>query len=167
AVLASKVRPDGYPVATTDDLLVEGAVSGGKTGTTGEAGGCLMSTVHIGANDIVAVLLGSALDQSDDGALHSAARFADMRALIDALHADFQWVDPTAPNAFPGLADELNVWGAYLPESSDVAIPVARAGEARYRLVLGPPVDANAPVGTVLFFVGADLLSERPVLQAT
>ncbi len=165
AVLASKVRPDGYPVATTDDLLVDGTVSGGKTGTTGEAGGCLMSTVHIGANDIVVVLLGSALDQTDDGALHSAARYSDMRALIDALHADFHWVDPTTPDAFPGLADELNVWGAYLPETSDVAIPQSRAAEARYRLVLGPAAAANAPVGSVLFFVGSDLLTERPILQ--
>ncbi|HET7093426.1 MAG TPA: hypothetical protein VFI22_08110, partial [Thermomicrobiales bacterium] len=64
-----------------------------------------------------------------------------------------------------GLAEELNVWGAYLPESIEVAVPTARAAEARYRLVLGPPAAADAPVGTVLFFVGTDLLSERPVLQ--
>lgn len=167
AVLASAARPDGYPVATTDDLLVAGVAAGGKTGTTGDAGGCLVSVLKIGSNDIVSVVLGSPLDPSDNGALHSSARFADMRALIAALHADFQWVDPTTPDAFPGLAEELSVWGAYLPETNDVAVPVARAAQARYRLVLGPPSAANAPVGTVLFFVGADLLSERPVLQAT
>ncbi|HEU0116468.1 MAG TPA: hypothetical protein VFQ80_17390, partial [Thermomicrobiales bacterium] len=165
AVLASKARPDGYPVATTDDLLVEGTVAGGKTGTDVEAGGCLMSVLHIGGNDVISVVLGSPLDQTDDGSLHSAARFADMRTLIAALQADFQWVDPATSGAFPGLTDELNVWGAYLPQSSEVVVPTARAAEARYRLVLGPPAPANAPVGTVLFFVGPDLLSERPVLQ--
>src|SRR5689334_13992157 len=73
AVLASRLRADGYPVATTDGLLVEGSVIGGKTGTTGEAGGCLMSVIQIGANDIVSVLLGSTLDPTDDGGLHSSA----------------------------------------------------------------------------------------------
>ena len=47
-----------------------------------------------------------------------------------------------------------------------MAVPVRRADELRYRLKLGPPAPADQPVGKVLFFVGADFMTERPVVQA-
>ncbi len=167
AVLGSERRADGYAIATTNDLLLEGLVEGVKTGTTGEAGGCLISAFTVGSNRVIAVVLGSPLDRDETGATipESTARFDDMRSILAALPVDYRWLDPAVPGEVAGLTEELAVWQAAIEPGPAVVVPVQRSNELRYRVQLGPPGAARQPVGKVLFFVGADLLSERPVLQ--
>lgn len=166
ATLDSAIRPDGYPVRTTNDLLVDGTVTGGKTGTTAEAGGCLVTTLRVGDNEILSVVLGSAATVDETGVLRSPARYDDTRIIIGALTTVYRWLDPLGSGAFGGLAEELSVWQSQLPQGPQVVVPVSREPELRYRLVLGPPAATGAEVGRVLFFVGPDLLSERAVVQS-
>ena len=166
AVLSSELRPEGYTVNTTNDLLLEGAVQGVKTGTTGEAGGCLISAASFGPNRVIAVVLGSATELDEEGNLKSPARFADTRTILAAIPNDYRWLDPTVPGEVAGLAEELAVWQTTLEAGPALVLPAARAEELRYRLQLGPEGPPNTEVGKVLFFVGSDLLSERPVFQA-
>lgn len=167
AVLGSRLRPEGYAVATTNALLLEGGVDGVKTGTTAEAGGCLIAAATVGGNRIIAVVLGSPIEVDETGLPFSTARFDDARTILAALPNDYRWFDPTEPGAIAGLAEELAVWQATLPPGPAVVVPAARSDEVRYRVQLGPPGEANAEVGKVLFFAGSDLLSERPVFQST
>ena len=166
AVLDSEMRPEGYPVTTTNQLLAEGVVTGVKTGTTPKAGGCLVTSFAVGPNQIVAVVLGSDVGEATDGSQDTSARFAETRALLDAVKADYVWLDPASPEEVPGLAEELSVWDVDLATRDLLPVPASRAEQVRYRLILAPPAAPESPVGKVQFFVGEQLLSERAALQA-
>jgi D-alanyl-D-alanine carboxypeptidase (penicillin-binding protein 5/6) len=166
AVLVSELVPDGYRVTTTNQLLAEGIVTGVKTGTTAEAGGCLVTSFAVGPNQIVAVILGSDVAETTEGTQDSTARFAETRALLDAVKADYLWLDPTSPGAVSGLVEELSVWEVDLATGDLLPVPAGSMDEVRYRLVLGPPSDPESPAGEVQFYVGEQLLSERAALQA-
>ena len=81
ATLPSQVRPEGYEIFTTNDLLVEGLVNGVKTGSTPQAGGCLATSFDLGPGQIVAVVLGSEFTVDAEGFPDYGQRFADTRTL--------------------------------------------------------------------------------------
>jgi serine-type D-Ala-D-Ala carboxypeptidase (penicillin-binding protein 5/6) len=166
AVLESELLPEGYRVTTTNQLLAEGIVTGVKTGTTAKAGGCLVTSFAVGLNQVVAVVLGSDVGEATDGSQDTSARFVETRALLDAVNANYVWLDPTSPGAVSGLAEELSVWEVDLATSDLLPVPASSAGEVRYRLVLAPPAAHESPAGQVQFFVGEQLLSQRAALQA-
>ena len=165
AVLASALRPEGYAVATTNALLAEGVVDGVKTGTTPNAGGCLVTSFAVGPNTVVAVVLGSKLAETEDGAQDNSARFADTRALLEAVTAEYVWLDPEAPGAVTGLLEELSAWDVTTSADALLPVPASQADEIRYRLVLAPPAGPGDPAGEILFFVGDQMLSERAAVQ--
>lgn len=167
AVLLSEARPDGYAVTTTNTLLRDGVVTGVKTGTTPEAGGCLVTSFAIGPNTVIAVVLGSDLTETSDGQQDSTARFADTRALLEATSNDYVWLDPGASDTITGLSEELRVWDVNLGDEGLLPVPADDASNVRYRLILGPPATPESPAGEVQFFVGDRLLSERPAIQAS
>ena len=165
AVLRSEVLPEGYTVTTTNLLLVEGVVTGVKTGTTARAGGCLVTSFAVGPNDVVAVVLGSEIAESTDGLQNNTARFADTRAILDAVRQDYVWLQPTSPGVVSGLHEELSVWDVNLAADSMLPVPAESASDVRYRLVLEPPSDPQSPAGRIQFYVGDRLLSELPAIQ--
>jgi D-alanyl-D-alanine carboxypeptidase len=166
AVLSSEVEPDGYKVTTTNQLLAEGLVTGVKTGTTANAGGCLVTSFAVGPNEIVAVILGSDVNEATDGSQDTTARFVETRALLDAVKADYLWLDPTSPGVVSGLVEELSVWEVDLAGNNLLPVPASSAGDVRYRLVLAPPSAPQSPAGQVQFYLGEQLLSQRAALQA-
>src|SRR5215211_2073544 len=166
AVLTSEVVPDGYRVTTTNQLLAEGIVTGVKTGTTAEAGGCLVTSFMVGPNEIVVVILGSDVSEATDGSQDTTARFSETRALLDAVKADYLWLDPRSPGAVAGLVEELSVWDVDLANDALLPVPASSGTDVRYRLVLAPPSVPENPAGEVQFYVGEQLLSERSALQA-
>jgi D-alanyl-D-alanine carboxypeptidase (penicillin-binding protein 5/6) len=166
AVLDSQLLSEGYRVTTTNQLLVEGMVTGVKTGTTAKAGGCLVTSFAVGPNEVVAVMLGSDVGEATDGSQDTSARFVETRTLLDAVKADYIWLDPTSPGVVAGLAEELSVWEVDLATSDLIPVPASSASEVRYRLILAPPAAPESPAGQVQFFVGEQLLSERAALQA-
>jgi len=165
ATLASATKPDGYQVNTTHDLVAEGSVLGGKTGTTEKAGGCLITVSQVGANRIVTVLLGSDLAYDEQG-IAISPRYTETRELLAGLPERYEWVDPAAPEAVPGLPQELSVWDASLADTTNVPVPRDRLAELDYRLVLEPPATPGAPVGAVLFMLGPEVLTEQPLVQS-
>jgi D-alanyl-D-alanine carboxypeptidase (penicillin-binding protein 5/6) len=167
AVLHSDIVTGGYSVTTTNSLLLEGVVSGVKTGSTPKAGGCLVSSYAVGPNQIIAVVLGSQLSETEDGLQDASARFSDTRELMKAASEDYVWLDPSTPGVVAGLADELLVWDVDLGPTTLLPVPADDASQLRYRLVLTPPAAPQSPAGEIEFFVGDKLLSERPALQAS
>lgn len=163
--LPSTLKPDGYAIVTTNDLLVDGLVTGGKTGTTLQAGGCLMTVSEMAGNTIITVVLGAEVVTDENGNLRSPARFDDTRSLLAELPEAYAWVDPER-EVISGLAAELAAWEAELGPGTGVPVPAARLGDFTYRLVLGPPAAPGGEVGKVLFLVGPELLTERPLVQA-
>jgi D-alanyl-D-alanine carboxypeptidase (penicillin-binding protein 5/6) len=165
AILESEVYPEGYAINTTNELVLEGIADGVKTGTTPNAGGCLVTSFEVGPNEVIAVVLGSDLIESSDGVQDNSARFQDTRTLLNAVQSEYVWLDPAEPGAIAGLEDELQVWDVSLEESVLLPVPASRAEDIRYRLVLDQPGSQEQPAGEVHFFVDDELLSERFAIQ--
>lgn len=165
--LPSQVRPEGYEIFTTNDLLVEGLVNGVKTGSTPLAGGCLATSFDLGPGQIVAVVLGSAFTEDAEGFPDYSQRFADTRALMSAAESGFVWLDLTAPDTLAGLNDELAVWDVALPEQIQVPVAVQDASRLRYRLRLSPPDSPDGGPGELQVFVGDALLLSQPTVVAS
>ena len=164
ATLPSQIRPEGYEIYTTNDLLVEGLVNGVKTGSTPNAGGCLATSFDVGPGQIVAVVLGSSFTEDAEGFPNYSQRFADTRSLMSAAEEDYVWLDLTAPETLQGLTEELAVWEVALPDQIQVPVPVQDTSQLRYRLRLGPPDSADGTAGELQVYVGDALLLSRPTV---
>jgi D-alanyl-D-alanine carboxypeptidase (penicillin-binding protein 5/6) len=147
-------------------LTEDPAVIGVKTGSTPDAGTCLVSARRIdGANRVVTVVLGCA-GRYEDGYLVEDGRWDATRAVAAAMAADYQWISLAAPEHLPGLSEELAVWRAAVDPAVTQPVPIANVSGLRYRLVLGPEGEPGAEVGRIMLFAGKDLIGERPVFQA-
>ncbi|MCA9862160.1 MAG: D-alanyl-D-alanine carboxypeptidase, partial [Thermomicrobiales bacterium] len=167
ATLPSQVRPEGYEIFTTNDLLVEGLVNGVKTGSTPQAGGCLATSFDLGPGQIVAVVLGCAFTEDAEGFPDYSQRFADSRTLMSAAESGFVWLDLTAPGTLDGLTEELAVWDVALPGQIQVPVAVGDASSLRYRLRLAPPDNTERGPGELDVFVGDALLLSQPTVIAS
>ena len=101
-----------------------------------------MTSFAVGPNRIVAVILGSDVAETTDGSQDNTARFAETRALLDAVKADYLWLDPTSPGVVSGLAEELSVWEVDLATGDLASSP----GQQRGRGTL--PTCARSAVGS-------------------
>jgi len=165
SVLSSEMRSEGYAVQTTNQLLLEGTVNGVKTGTTAAAGGCLVTTLAVGPNTIIAVVLGSSLAETTDGLQDNSARYADTKLLLEAVTAEYLWLNPVEPETVAGLQDEMRVWQVDLADDALLPVPAAETTQLRYRLILQPPSGRDQLAGELQFYVGERLLSERAAVQ--
>jgi D-alanyl-D-alanine carboxypeptidase (penicillin-binding protein 5/6) len=166
ATLPSQVRPEGYEIYTTNDLLVEGLVNGVKTGSTPQAGGCLSTSFDLGPGQIVAVVLGSEFTVDAEGFPDYSQRFADTRTLMSAAESGYVWLDLASPDTLAGLTEELAVWDVALPEQIQVPVPVQDTSQLRYRLRLAPPDSADG-AGELQVYVGDALLLSQPTVVAS
>lgn len=162
--------PEQRPFALTNvNLLLteDPATIGVKTGSTPDAGTCLVSARRIGGdgNRVVTVVLGST-GRYEDGILVEDGRWDATRAVNAAMTSDYSWISLTAPDALPGLTEELAVWRAAVDPRVAQPVPAADVSGLRYRLVLGPEADPGAEVGRIMLFAGSDVIGERPVFQA-
>ncbi len=161
-------NPRVFTLQNTNKMLGEDGVIGGKTGTLMESGACLVVLLDQGGgNMVIGVVLGSDIDFGEDQVQipETDQRFNDMRSIIGTMTTDYRWVQPGDVD-FPGLAQELSVWNVRLSDEHAIVLPAANADSLRYLLQLGPPAQTDAPVGTLLFFSGDQVVAERQVLQA-
>jgi D-alanyl-D-alanine carboxypeptidase len=160
--------PHEYSLRTTNRLLGEEGIHGVKTGSLPQAGACLVAAKYVhGRNRVIVVILGSEFAYNEDGMIDpdSDMRWADAHAIFDALDRDFRWLSPADPNDLPGLNDELAAWQVTLKDQSAIVIPASQVSAFRYRLKLGPEGVPDQPVGSLLFYLGATQIAERPLFQ--
>jgi len=148
----------------------EGAdgVIGGKTGTTPEAGACLvLETQERGGNRVITVLLGSAIEFNADGTRNDETdrRYDDMRAILAQMDEDYRWVDIASDDDIPGLQTEMAVWQVGLANNDAIVVPRRDGADVSYLLQLGPEAAPETEVGRVLFFLDAEQVAERSVVQ--
>lgn len=161
--------PEQRPFALTNvNMLLtdDPATIGVKTGSTPEAGTCLVSARRVGdGNRVVTVVLGCT-GRYEDGFLVEDGRWDATRAVIAAMTTEYSWISLAAPESLPGLAEELAVWRATVDPLITQPVPTADLGGLRYRLVLGPEADPGAEVGRIMLFAGPEVIGERSVFQA-
>lgn len=157
-----------YQLVNTNALLGQDGVDGIKTGTTDEAGACLVISTRIHGNRVIIVVLGSGDDPGDHaGDPATWPRFADALSVLSGLQHDYRWISPTAADEVSGLAPELAAWDVTLHASPALVIPAAASGQFSYQLRLGKAGKPNSEVGRVVFFVGSSEIAERPVYQSS
>jgi D-alanyl-D-alanine carboxypeptidase len=167
-IVSLGIPPHEYQLRTTNRLLGEAGIHGVKTGSLPQAGACLVVAKYVhGRNRVIVVVLGSEFAYDADGMIDpdTDLRWADARAILDALERDFRWLSPADPNDLPGLTDELAAWQVTLKDQSAIVIPASQADALRYRLKLGPEGLPDQPVGSLLFFLGTTQIAERPLFQ--
>lgn len=161
-------NPRELTLTNTNKMLGQDGVIGGKTGTLMESGACLVVLLDEGnGNMVIGVVLDSDIefDQDQVQIAETDQRFNDMSAIIGSMHEHFRWALP-GDAEFPGLTQELAVWGVRLSDDHAIVLEAANTQPLRYLLQLGPPAQPDTPVGTVLFFSGDLVVAERQVLQA-
>jgi len=160
------IGPEQRPYADdgTNQLLGQRGVVGIKTGSTPDAGACLVSSrqVNDGRNTVITVVLGSDLAYDANDMIATDGRWADTEAIFNAMDDTFRWVAPAADGVFPGLDEQMAVWGVSMQEPPPIPVPNDPAYAIRYQLVLVPP-DGEKATGRVLLYYGEDEVGSLPV----
>ncbi len=160
------VGPEGriYEEDGTNQLLGQFGVVGMKTGSTTEAGACLISArlVNDGGNTIITVVLGSDLVYDANNIITTDGRWADTEAIFRAMDETFRWVAPSADGVMPGLGEQLAVWGVSMREPPAIPVPNDADYAIRYQLVLVPP-DGDKQTGRILIYFGEDEVGALPL----
>jgi D-alanyl-D-alanine carboxypeptidase len=154
-----------YTSDSTNQLLGQLGVIGGKTGTTGEAGACvvLARQVNGGANTVIMAVLGSDVAYEDGAIVEgSDLRWDDARTIFGAMDEQFAWVTPGAEGTFPGLAEEMSVWQVQFNDPPTIPYPTSGA-TAGYQLVLNAEGDEGDEGGSVRLFYDQQQVGNLPV----
>lgn len=128
-----------YQEETTNQLLGQSGVIGIKTGSTGDAGGCvvLARQVNNGNSTVITSVIGADLTYVDN-MIDVDQRWNDAVRLFEFMDATFAWVPINDAFTFGNLPTELAVWNVAV--AGDVTIPVTTNGDiqTRYQIALDP-----------------------------
>lgn len=152
-----------YQEDTTNQLLGQSGVVGIKTGSTGDAGGCvvLARQVNGGNSTVITSVIGADLTYVDN-LIDVDRRWDDALQLFAFMDANFAWVSLTDGSTFSTLPTELAVWNVALEDN--VTIPVSTNGgvQTRYQIALDP--DGG---GRIDLYFNDDLVGSVPLQDAT
>jgi D-alanyl-D-alanine carboxypeptidase len=166
AMSLTSIGPEQRPYEEpgTNQLLGQRGVVGIKTGSTPEAGACLIGarSVNDGRNTVITVVLGSDLAYDANDIITTDGRWGDTEAIFNAMDDTFRWVAPAAEGVFPGLDEQMSVWGVSMQEPPAIPVPNDPTYAIRYQLVLVPP-DGEKATGRVLLYYGEDEVGFLPV----
>ncbi len=150
----------------TNTLLSEDGIFGVKTGSTPDAGACLVTGAQFsGSSRVVIVVLGSDLTYNADGQVTADKRYDDTLAIIRAVPEEYTWVDLNSANSIAGLSVEAAAWQVTFRQGSELVVPKDQVEEITYQMVLGPTAESGDEVGRVLFFLGDRQIADQPVYQ--
>lgn len=152
-----------YQEDTTNQLLGQSGVVGIKTGSTGDAGGCvvLARQVNNGNSTVITSVIGADLTY-DGNMIAIDQRWDDALQLFEFMDANFAWVPLNDGSTFGTLPTELAVWNVAVAEN--VTIPISTNGgiQTRYQIALDP--DGG---GRIDLYFNDDLVGSVPLKAAT
>ena len=129
-----------YQASNTNALLRQSGVVGIKTGSTEEAGGCvvLAREVSNGNSMVVSAVLGADLQYDASGGIAVDQRWDDASRLIAFTDATFMWLPLADATTFRNLPTELAVWNVQVEGNPYVPITTGEDILTRYQLALNP-----------------------------
>lgn len=129
-----------YQASNTNALLGQSGVVGIKTGSTEEAGGCvvLAREVNNGNSMVVSAVLGADLQYDASGGIAVDQRWDDASRLIAFTDATFMWLPLADATTFRNLPTELAVWNVQVEGNPYVPITTGDDILTRYQLALNP-----------------------------
>jgi serine-type D-Ala-D-Ala carboxypeptidase (penicillin-binding protein 5/6) len=146
----------GHSLQNTNDLLrAYAGADGVKTGTTDEAGECLVASVTRAGRRTLLVELGS------------TDRYSDARKLLDYAASAFAWKDARLPDASVSWATDGN-GAAYRLRSdgtSDIFVPAWQRPLLLPVVAIQPGAvyTSTAPVGELRWMLGGEALASVPL----
>ncbi|MEE0265572.1 MAG: D-alanyl-D-alanine carboxypeptidase family protein [Acutalibacteraceae bacterium] len=159
------LRDGKTQIVNTNKLLkTYKGITGLKTGTTSQAGGCITATATRDGLTLIAVVLGSATGKE---------RFTDASALLDYGFANYCVYTPQFNEEIP----ELEVVNGMQPAlkaraniSGSFVIEKGKNKEVTYKVTipesLTAPVNKGDKLGSVTFYLGKEKLKEYPIVAA-
>ncbi len=153
-----------YQKSSTNELLGQSGVVGIKTGSTDEAGGCvvLARQVNNGNSMVITAVLGADLQYDDTGAKTVDKRWDDASQLIAYTDATFMWLPLADATTFRNLPTELAVWNVQVEGNPYVPITTSDDILTRYQLALNP--DGG---GTIDIYYDNDRVGSLPLQSGT
>ena len=151
AVATPETRIDDWRFINRNELLGQyPGVDGVKTGTTDEAGECLIVSATRDGHRVIAVVLGS------------QDRYADGRALLDFYYARYAWLPADAPaNRFSALPPDAAGRARYLTAAAQESMFVA--GWERPWVRCGVEVDVGLAGGVARCRSAGFVLAQVPL----
>jgi D-alanyl-D-alanine carboxypeptidase (penicillin-binding protein 5/6) len=154
-------------IHTTNRLLGTcDGVDGLKTGYTGRAGFCLVSTAERGNLRVVSVLL---------GATSNRRRFSESAGLIASAYERFRKISIIRKGQDLGKACVISDGSTpqvrlVAGENVAVLLPASNSREIKMEVdappVIVPPIEAGAPIGLLRVLVGDSLAAQVPAVAA-
>lgn len=153
-----------YQEQTTNQLLGQNGVVGIKTGSTGDAGGCvvLARQANDGNSTVITAVLGSDLTYDGNSSIVEDERWGDASRLFDFMDTTFAWVPLNDGSTFADLPTELSVWDVQVAGNPTIPMANGDSAETRYQLALNP--DGG---GTLEIFVNQDRVGSIPLEPAS
>lgn len=136
---------------STNQMMHWGGSIGGKTGTTDNAGECLVNVTTRGDHVIVTVVMGS-ID-----------RYGDTAALLESISERFSFVVLGAGSNVPGVVDDLALHGLGFPVRTTVMMTPEQVQQLSYDLLLTGNRSPNGRAGVVVFRLGDREIARLPV----
>jgi D-alanyl-D-alanine carboxypeptidase (penicillin-binding protein 5/6) len=152
-----------YHAETTNKLLGQSGVAGVKTGSTEEAGGCvvLARRVNDGTSTVIAAVLGATLTY--DGVMIDVdERWNDATRLFQFMDANFAWLPLADAETFANLPTELSVWDVQVSGSPMIPVTTGDSIQTTYQLALDP--DGG---GSIEIFYDQDRVGSLPLEPAS
>ncbi len=145
AVLIQGPNKRDITLVNTNEFLGNPDVHGVKTGTTDNAGECLVLAVSRGDDRVITVVLGS------------TDRYGDTSTLLNYLDSQFKWVTLGRGGELPDLNTELQNKGFTLAVSKTFLFSAVDASHLHYVLNAKPNADTSpfASQGDVVFLIGS------------
>ena len=160
--------PDARTVTltNTNQLLGEDGIIGVKTGSTTDAGACLVTGAEFSSSSrVIIVVLGSDLAYDANDQVSDDARYDDSLAIIRAIPQEYTWIDLNSATSIEGLAAEAAAWQVAFGPGAELVVRKDQVEDVTYRMVLGPAGESGDDVGRVLFFIGDKQIADQPVYQ--
>ncbi len=144
-------------------MLGQSGVVGVKTGSTEDAGGCvvLARRVNNGNSTVITSVIGANLTY-DGNMIDVDQRWDDARRLFEFMDANFAWVPLNDGSTFSNLPTELAVWNVTPPDSVTVPVTTSADIETRYRIALDPEGG-----GRIDLYFNDDLAGSVPLQSAS
>lgn len=136
---------------SSNQLVLDGASIGGKTGTTDLAGQCLINVTRRGDHVIVTVVMGA-----ED-------RYIDTLALMENVGRRYRFVPLGAGSPVLGVTDELAALGLAFPVGTTVMMTPQQADALGYTLELMETRSPNGKAGVVTYTTGGRTVLILPV----
>ena len=153
-----------YQGQATNQLLGQSGVVGIKTGSTDDAGGCvvLARQVDDGNAMVITSVLGSDLVYGEGSMIEVDERWNDATQLFSFMDSTFTWLPLNDASTFSNLPTELSVWDVQVTGSPRIPVTTGADIQTRYQLALNPEGG-----GTIDIYFDQDRVGSLPLEPAS